>query len=66
MEIKNIIKEARKKKGLSQRRLAELLEIPYQQVQAWEYGTYTPNFKNLNKLCNILDLDFDEIISKKN
>ena len=38
MEIKDIIKEARRKKGLTQRGLAELLKIPYQQVQQWEYG----------------------------
>lgn len=65
MEIKDIIKEARKKKGLTQRKLAELLEIPYQQVQFWEYGKYKPSFNNISKLCDILDLNLDDIISKK-
>ena len=65
MEIKDVIKKARKKKGISQRRLAELLEIPYQQVQAWEYGKYKPSLYNISKLCDILELDFDDIISKK-
>lgn len=65
MEIKDIIKKARKKKGLTQRKLAELLEIPYQQVQFWEYGKYKPSLNNISKLCNILDLEFNEITSIK-
>ena len=65
MEIKDIIKEARKKKGLTQRSLAELLKIPYQQVQKWEYGKNKPNFNNIIKLCNILDLDFNDIIFRQ-
>ena len=65
MEIKDVIKKARKKKGLTQRKLAELLEIPYQQVQFWEYGKYKPSLSNISKLCDILDLKLDDIISKK-
>lgn len=66
MGIKDIIKEARKKKGLTQRGLAELLKIPYQQVQLWEYGKYKPGFDNINKLCKILDLDIEDIFSPQN
>lgn len=65
MEIKDIIKEARRKKGLTQRGLAELLKIPYQQVQKWEYGKNKPNFYSIIKLCNTLDLDFNDIISRQ-
>jgi len=65
MEIKDIIKEARRKKGLTQRGLAELLKIPYQQVQQWEYGKNKPNFNSIIKLCNVLDLDFNDIIFRQ-
>jgi DNA-binding XRE family transcriptional regulator len=66
MEIKDIIRNARKKKGLTQRGLAELLKIPYQQVQLWEYGKYKPGFDNISKLCKILDLDIEDIFSPQN
>jgi DNA-binding XRE family transcriptional regulator len=66
MEIKDIIKKARIKKGLTQRGLAELLKIPYQQVQLWEYGKYKPGFDNISKLCKILDLDIEDIFSPQN
>lgn len=36
------IKEARKKAGLTQRAMTELLLIPYRTVQDWEGGKHTP------------------------
>src|SRR5690554_6544710 len=35
-----IIKEARIRKQLTQRELAEKIGVPYQQIQSWEYGKY--------------------------
>lgn len=66
MEIKDIIRNARIKKGLTQRGLAELLKIPYQQIQQWEYGKYKPGLDNIGKLCKILDLEIMDIFSPQN
>jgi transcriptional regulator with XRE-family HTH domain len=38
MELKDIIRNARKKKGLTQRALAGLMHVTYQNIQLWERG----------------------------
>lgn len=56
-----IIKEARIKKGLSQRAVAEKIGVPYQHFQNWEYGKWTPNNENLKKLSEVLEIDLSSI-----
>src|SRR5690554_1775208 len=56
-----LIKEARIKKGLSQRAIAEKIGVPYQHFQNWEYGKWTPNNKNLKKLSEVLEIDLSSI-----
>ena len=59
------IKLARKNKGLSQARLANLLSIKgqtvtAQQVSCWEKGRYEPNKKNLINIYEILGMSLNE------
>lgn len=38
----NKIKEARKRAGLSQKKMSEILEIPLRTIENWDMGTRNP------------------------
>ncbi len=66
MNIAEKIRKARKVKGFTQTDLAKLLcesggKITAQQVSSWERGDYSPNHKNLIKLCEILGISFESL-----
>ena len=46
----------RKKKGLSQEKIAEYLEISRQAVTKWEANTSKPNSNNLIKLAQLFEV----------
>ena len=56
------IKEARKKKGLSQNDLAEKLNITRVAVSKWENGHNLPDIVIMKELADILDVDINEIM----
>ena len=58
-----ILKRARLQKNLSQRALAKIINVPYQAIQRWEYGTSQPSLKHFLNLCKVLDLDVKDFIS---
>ncbi len=49
-----LIKELRKAKGLSQMKLAELLDISYQQIQKYEKGASSISIERLKQIANAL------------
>ena len=51
METKDIIRELRIKKGLSQEELAEKIFVTRQAVSRWENGETTPNTETLARPC---------------
>ena len=51
------IRDRRKDKGLTQKRLAALLKIQYQSVQDWERGRTKPATGKIQRLCEILDIN---------
>lgn len=55
-EIGERIKKRRKELGISQEKLAEGLNITYQQVQRYENGTNQLNTEKLQVIANILDV----------
>lgn len=57
------IKAARKVKGLSQRSLAEMLGIAFQNLSVWENGKGAPSAKYLMKLSEILAISLDQLTS---
>lgn len=57
----NPIAAARIKKGLSQKQLADALNLPQQNISRWEHGVY-PKPKALNKIAEILDVDVIDLI----
>ena len=62
MNVGTIISEHRKKKGLTQKELAELLHVTPQAVSNWEKNKRLPDLAFLPELKRILDVRYDEII----
>ena len=55
----------RKKKGLSQEKIAEYLEIGRQAVTKWEANTSKPNSDNLIKLAQLFGVDVDTLLGNE-
>ena len=55
----------RKKKGLSQEKIAEYLEVSRQAVTKWETNASKPNSDNLIKLAQLLEVDVDTLLGNK-
>lgn len=51
-----LIKRLRKSKGLSQMRLAELLDVSYQQIQKYEKGVSSISIDRLKQIAKALDV----------
>lgn len=59
----NIIREARKKKGLTQKDIATHLNITDRAVSKWERGICAPDLALLEPLANILGVTITELIA---
>ena len=53
--------QARRNKSLTQRQLADELGIKQTLISAWERGISKPDLGNLEKLCEILEVNLEEI-----
>ena len=58
--IGKIIQNARKKQGLKQAKLAELVGISVKHMSKIETGVYLPSLENFLKMVEILKLSFKE------
>ncbi len=56
------IKILRKRKGLTQHQLADLLGMTDKAISKWERGLGTPDISVLNMLSKILDIDTDNLL----
>ena len=56
------IKQLRKKKGISQSELAELIGVKNNTVSTWERGTRKPDFEALKLLSNYFEVSFEYIL----
>lgn len=45
--------------NMSQRKMAELLQVPFSTYQAWEYGTRFPGSRKLDAVAEMLDLSVE-------
>ena len=61
----NSIKELRKNKGLSQRALADLLEVNQTAVSQWERGVTTPSSHMLLRLSRIFEISPNKLLDIK-
>ena len=57
---------ARKRKDLTQEKLAEALEVTPQAVSSWERDEYLPDTKNLTALADALDVTLDSLLREDN
>ncbi|MBO4919852.1 MAG: helix-turn-helix transcriptional regulator [Erysipelotrichaceae bacterium] len=62
LKIGQYIQNLRKTKGLSQRQLADQLNISFQAVSKWENGDSIPDTGILLELCELLDTTVDKLL----
>lgn len=60
-ELGKKLSELRRKKGLSQEKLAEMLDVSRQAVTKWESGKSNPDTENLILIAEIFDVSLDEL-----
>ena len=65
MNLGENIKAARKAAGMTQKELAECLEVYQKDISRWELNELTPNTLTFAKICRALDTSADEILELK-
>ena len=66
MTLNEKIAYARKKSGLSQVDLADIMEVSRQSVSKWETGEANPEINKLSKLAEVLNVSVDWLLSEDN
>lgn len=66
MDMGKKIAEMRKEKGISQEKLAEMLDLSRQAVTKWESGKSNPDTENLLRLAKIFDCSLDDLCGFEN
>lgn len=61
-DIGNKIKEVRKRKGLSQEKLAEAAKVNLRTIQRIENNENEPRGKTLHLICEVLDLNTEDLL----
>lgn len=56
------IKAKREFLGLSQQELGDKLNVSQKTISSWESGRTEPNMAMVQKICDILSLDFDILL----
>lgn len=59
------LEKAMKRKGISQKELAEILQINASTVTAWKKRGIFPTLEKFIKICEILDTSADELLDLK-
>lgn len=63
-DIKSIIgsnlKAARKRKGLTQRELAAIVDVPDMHISRWERGAHRPNDAAMSALAKALGMTYSD------
>lgn len=62
MQLGNNIQTLRKKKGLSQEKLAEKINVTRQTISNWELGLTAPNPEQLILLSKEFDISINELV----
>lgn len=62
-EIGEAIKRRRRELGISQERLAEMLNVSYQQVQRYESGANKLNVENIQVIADLLSVPLTSFFS---
>lgn len=65
MNLGENIKKARKAAGVTQKELAERLQVYQKDISRWENNELTPSAIYLGKICRELNASADEILELK-
>ncbi len=63
LKIGNYIKHLRKSAGMTQKELADKLNVTFQAVSKWETGDALPDTGILLELCDVLDTTADKLLN---
>lgn len=63
VKVGNYISQKRKELGLTQKELAELIEVTDKSVSKWERGNGLPDVTRLKPLCDALKVSLNELIA---
>lgn len=63
-EIGDTLKTLRKNKGITQKEMAELLNIPYSTYSNYENNNRFPNDNILSEISSILDINTEDLLEK--
>lgn len=63
MDFAQRLKELRKKKGMSQAKIAELIDVHFTQISRYERGDTKPNAEPMAKLAKVLDTTVDYLMT---
>lgn len=66
MTLGQKLKEIRKKFGLSQEQLAEIMNVSRQAITKWENDRGTPDVSNLQELSKIFGITVDYLLNNEN
>lgn len=58
------LRQMRMKRGFTQQRLADDLDIAIRSYQCYETGTRTPNYTLLIQIADILDVSLDYLLGR--
>lgn len=61
-KIGDIIRKHRIAKNLTQEELGKIVFVSKQAVSKWETGKAFPDIETIRKLCNLLEIDKDEVL----
>lgn len=62
MKLEEKLVSLRKEKGLSQMRLAEMMNVSRQAISRWEVGNSVPSIDNLKFLGNLYDVPLEYLL----
>ena len=64
MSFSENFKAARKSRGMTQKELAEKLDMDRLSIAKYENGNGLPHAKTLHKICEILDITIDSLFKE--
>ena len=65
MNLGENIRKARKAAGVTQKELAERLQVYQKDISRWETGVRTPSAEYIIQICKALDISADYLLGLK-
>lgn len=62
LNLSKNLKDLRKASGMTQKQVAEKLQIAYQSYQAYELGLTVPTLQNFIKLTKLFDVSYEDLL----